>query len=243
MFKIPVFKCDWIDSKNGIKVDDLRWSVVLSTPQQGFLERDEGDDLMGNSTEHYPIISFSFFPQVESFDVMDDFDAICIRGVLARTMVPIRYNSWRYVPIQLKDSLWDTIEDFREVQKERRKKDIYNHHLSMKEYAGLEDEKIAATSNTKIIDRRILSKKTIEKKDDTYDEVVIPVVEKIDKMLKESRESDWIFRGNNDILTEALGTPEYNGRVRAKGKSKPIFPFHGGSCYAGICERILRVTI
>ena len=31
-------------------------------------------------------------------------------GVLARTMVPIRYNSWRYVPIQLKDSLWDTIE-------------------------------------------------------------------------------------------------------------------------------------
>ncbi|KAL6319865.1 hypothetical protein AAG906_036935 [Vitis piasezkii] len=41
---IPIFKCDWIDSKNGIKVDDLR------------------------------------------------------------------YNSWRYVPIQLKDSLWDTIE-------------------------------------------------------------------------------------------------------------------------------------
>ena len=37
-------------------------------------------------------------------------------------------------------------------------------------------------------------------------------------MLKESQESGRIFSGNNDILTEALGTPEYSGRVRAKGK-------------------------
>ena len=31
-------------------------------------------------------------------------------GVLARTMVPIRYRDWRDVPIQLKDKLWDAIE-------------------------------------------------------------------------------------------------------------------------------------
>lgn len=31
-------------------------------------------------------------------------------GVLARTMVPIRYNTWRDVPEQLKDKLWDSIE-------------------------------------------------------------------------------------------------------------------------------------
>ena len=31
-------------------------------------------------------------------------------GVLARTMVPIRYNNWRNVPIQVKNNLWDTIE-------------------------------------------------------------------------------------------------------------------------------------
>ena len=30
-------------------------------------------------------------------------------GVLARTMVPIRYRDWRDVPIQLKDKLWDAI--------------------------------------------------------------------------------------------------------------------------------------
>ena len=33
---------------------------------------------MDNSIEHHPVISS--LPQVESFDVMDDFDAICIRG-------------------------------------------------------------------------------------------------------------------------------------------------------------------
>ena len=36
-------------------------------------------------------------------------------------------------------------------------------------------------------------------------------------MLQQSQESSLSFNGN-DILIEALGTPEYSGRVRAKGK-------------------------
>ena len=44
---------------------------------------------------------------------------------------------------------------------------------------------------------------------------------------KKSRESGRIFSGNNDILTEALGTPKYSGRVRAKGKHyTPCQYFH-----------------
>ncbi|RVW21442.1 hypothetical protein CK203_108825 [Vitis vinifera] len=48
---------------------------------------------------------------------------------------------------------------------------------------------MATTGYTEIIDRSILWKKAMEKKYGTYDEVVILVVEKIDKMLKESQES------------------------------------------------------
>ena len=48
MFRIPVFKCNWVDNKSDIKVDD------------------------------HPLITT--LPQVESFDTMDDFDVICIRG-------------------------------------------------------------------------------------------------------------------------------------------------------------------
>ena len=36
--------------------------------------------------------------------------------------------------------------------------------------------------------------------------------------MKESEENGRSVNGSNDILVEALGTPEYNGRVRAKGK-------------------------
>ncbi|KAL6345336.1 hypothetical protein AAG906_015819 [Vitis piasezkii] len=294
ILKISVFKCDWVDNKNGIKVDDLG----LTLGKQVFYVQDEldprwsvgrGDDLMDNSIEHHPVISS--LPQQEEkpptkrrcrgitrksmiiknrskgvkLVLKYNPDGIYVGqasvhltsflGVLARTMVPIRYNSWRDVPIQVKNKLWDTIEasftldsksrrncmltmgkcfrsfknmltvkyvipfkdqpeDFREVQKERRKKHIYNHHLSRKGYAGLEDEMMATTGYTEIIDRSILWKKAMEKKDGTYDEVVILVVEKIDKMLKESQESDPIFSGNNDILTWAL-------RIRwsrAKGK-------------------------
>ena len=39
-----------------------------------------------------------------------------------------------------------------------------------------------------------------------------------DKPLKESQENGRSVSGSNDILVEALGTLEYSGRVRAKGK-------------------------
>ncbi|RVW69708.1 hypothetical protein CK203_060599 [Vitis vinifera] len=206
---------------------DPRWSVVLSTPQKDFLDRERGDDLVDNFIEHHPFIGA--LPQVEAFDAMDDSDAICMRGestvhltsylgVLARTMVPITYKTWHVVPKELKDKLWDCIEDYREVQKERRKKHIYNHHLSRKGYAGLEEEMMVASGLTETIDRSILWKKAREKKDGTFDEVAIPVIEKIDKLLKESEENGRSVNGSNDILVEALGTPEYSGRVRAKGK-------------------------
>ena len=36
--------------------------------------------------------------------------------------------------------------------------------------------------------------------------------------MKESQESGISYSGNNDILAQALGTPEYISRVQAKGK-------------------------
>ncbi|RVW40159.1 hypothetical protein CK203_086194 [Vitis vinifera] len=81
-----------------------------------------------------------------------------------------------------------------------------------KGYAGLEDEMMATTGYTEIIDRSILWKKAMEKKMALMMKLSYQWWRKIDKMLKESRESGRIFSGNNDILTEALGTPEYSGR-------------------------------
>ncbi|RVW24553.1 hypothetical protein CK203_090862 [Vitis vinifera] len=324
MFRIPVFKCNWVDNKSGIKVDEFGLTLVdftkmahksdpfhFSLPSQA---TKDSDDFMDNSIEHHPLITT--LAQVESFDTMDDSDVICIRGdcegfwidnkssmhgfkgrenpsqkkyrgttrksmiirnrnrgiklvikynadgiyvgessvhltsylgVLARTMVPIRYNTWRDVPEQLKDKLWDSIEIaftldkksrrncmltlgkcFRSFKntltvkhilpfkdepellkkppaeyhfiddedwnifvknrlsensstKQRRKKHIYNHHLSRKGYAGLEEE--------------------------------------MDELMKESQESGISYSGSNDILSQALGTPEYTGRFELKGST------------------------
>ena len=53
-------------------------------------------------------------------------------GVLARTMVPIRYKDWRDVPIPLKDKLWDSIEVT----------NLYSKKLLIKYYHSLQDEDI-----------------------------------------------------------------------------------------------------
>ena len=53
-------------------------------------------------------------------------------GVLARTMVPIRYRDWQDVPIPLKDKLWDSIEVT----------NLYSKRLVIKYYHSLQYEDI-----------------------------------------------------------------------------------------------------
>ncbi|KAL6321186.1 hypothetical protein AAG906_015530 [Vitis piasezkii] len=112
MFRIPIFKCDWVDNKNGIKVDELgftlvdfskighksdpfilasqakqvfyvedqldpKWSIVLSIPPKDFNNMEGLDDFTDNCMEHHPFISS--MPKVESFDVMDESEAIYMR--------------------------------------------------------------------------------------------------------------------------------------------------------------------
>ena len=113
MFRIPIFKCNWVDNKSGIKVDefeftlvdftkmahksdpfiltshakqvfyvqdqlDQRWSIILSTPQKYFFNIEDSNDFMNYCIEHHPLITT--LAQVESFDVVDDSNTICIRG-------------------------------------------------------------------------------------------------------------------------------------------------------------------
>nr|CAN78432.1 hypothetical protein VITISV_023303 [Vitis vinifera] len=112
MFRIPIFKCDWVDNKNGIKVDELgftlidfskighrsdsfnlgsqakqvfyvddqldpKWSIVLSIPPKDFNNMEGLDDFTDNCMEHHPFISS--MPEVESFNVMDESEAIYMR--------------------------------------------------------------------------------------------------------------------------------------------------------------------
>ncbi|KAL0545857.1 hypothetical protein IC582_015753 [Cucumis melo] len=61
-------------------------------------------------------------------------------GVCVRQQIPITYNSWKEVPNELKDKIYDCISDYSRIQRERRSKCVYNHHMSRKGYANLADE-------------------------------------------------------------------------------------------------------
>ncbi|RVW42076.1 hypothetical protein CK203_093330 [Vitis vinifera] len=148
-------------------------------------------------------------------------------------MVPITYKTWHVVPKELKDKLWDCIESmltvkyilpFKDQPELLKRPPIKYTFIRDEEWTMFvkdrlsENFKMVASGLTETIDRSILWKKAREKNDGTFDEVAIPVIKKIDKLLKESEENGRSVNGSNDILVEALGTPEYSGRVRAKGK-------------------------
>ncbi|KAL6326328.1 hypothetical protein AAG906_005522 [Vitis piasezkii] len=112
MFRIPIFKCDWVDNKNGIKFDELEFTLVdfskkghksdpfilasqakqvfyvedqldpkcsisLSISPKDFNNMEGLDDFTDNCMEHHPFISS--MPEVESFDAMDELEAIYMR--------------------------------------------------------------------------------------------------------------------------------------------------------------------
>ena len=103
--QIPLFKCDWVDNKNGINIDELgftsvdldrvghksdsfilasqakqvfyvpdqmnpKYSIVLSTPQRDYYDKDDEDDLndgcLGDD------ICTIVLPTIESFDVVEE---------------------------------------------------------------------------------------------------------------------------------------------------------------------------
>ncbi|RVW63030.1 hypothetical protein CK203_062927 [Vitis vinifera] len=72
-------------------------------------------------------------------------------GTITRTHVPIIVESWRKVPKETKEKLWDLITEYRKVQKSRRDKHIYNHYLGRKGYARFEQDIDELLENAKEI--------------------------------------------------------------------------------------------
>ncbi|KAL6310976.1 hypothetical protein AAG906_019942 [Vitis piasezkii] len=116
MFNICVFKCDWVDSKNGVKVDELGFTLVdlskighksdpfiLATQaQQVFYVEDqakmelfdiEGDDnIADNCMEHHPFANG--MPNIKSFDEVEDYDEICMRLIVRGFGLKIKLNTF-----------------------------------------------------------------------------------------------------------------------------------------------------
>ena len=108
MFRIPVFKCNWVDDKSGIKVYEFEFALVdftmmahksnsfilVSQAKKVFYVQDQLDPrwsivLSTLQKDFFNIEDPDDFmnnsivttlAQVESFDAMDESNVICIRG-------------------------------------------------------------------------------------------------------------------------------------------------------------------
>ncbi|KAI5345950.1 hypothetical protein L3X38_013827 [Prunus dulcis] len=109
--------------------------------------------------------------------------------------------------------------DFESVHSQHaqiREKLEYNHRLSRKGYAGLEDE-LEETMPGVEIDRSTLWKRARQDKHGNIpDPKVAEKAKIIDELQKQVSEGKVSVYGSNDVLTMALG-PEHPGRVRAVG--------------------------
>ncbi|KAL4028299.1 hypothetical protein IC575_011492 [Cucumis melo] len=199
-------------------------------------------------------------------------------GVCVRQQIPITYNSWKEVPNELKDKIYDCIsmsfdlqpnakhsilmsasrkfrtfkttltqkyilpskdqpsllqfppkiyshinqedwesfvdaklseewEDYSRIQRERRSKCVYNHHMSRKGYANLADE-LKITHDVSY--RSTLWKEARKgKNNDYFDDATRDCASRIDELVATNK--------NEDILTDTLGSKEHGGRVRGVG--------------------------
>ncbi|KAA0060814.1 putative serine/threonine-protein kinase nek2 [Cucumis melo var. makuwa] len=126
----------------------------------------------------------------------------------------IEQNHWEEF---VRSRLSETFQEKRKLQQDRRSKNKYNHRISRKGYANLKEE-MKGGSNEVYVDRAKMWKKARVNKQGQYDnDDIQQVVHKIDEISMNTDSSSVNRHCSNDVLTQALGTKEHNGRVRGVG--------------------------
>ncbi|XP_061988645.1 uncharacterized protein LOC133712759 [Rosa rugosa] len=115
----------------------------------------------------------------------------------------------------------------REKQKIKRKENKYPHRLSRKGYANFQEE-LAEKIPIEELDRATMWIKARQDKSGNFKgPAVKKKVEKIESLKRKVSEGEINPEGTDDVLTLALGNPEYPGRVRGVGGFvKPSAYFH-----------------
>ncbi|XP_019170300.1 PREDICTED: uncharacterized protein LOC109165811 [Ipomoea nil] len=106
-----------------------------------------------------------------------------------------------------------------ELQKSRRKKNLYPHRLARKGYARLASEISTELCDDDEVNRAILWKKgRTSKQGEVQGDVLKTKFTKIDEYIQQKQDGLLQLQGpNEDILTQALESKEHGGRVRAIG--------------------------
>ncbi|KAA0056793.1 uncharacterized protein E5676_scaffold701G00380 [Cucumis melo var. makuwa] len=147
-------RCDLIDTKNGVRVDDLGFTLV-DLNRIGMTREDEEIpyirvDCEGawdtfNSRLEDQIFNFDVHRVVEYNELDQSIGESATKlksfiGTTVRVHVPISYQSWKDVSTELKDKIYELIEMVSNKGHEWRKNNKYNHRMLQKGYANLAEE-------------------------------------------------------------------------------------------------------
>ncbi|KAK3193869.1 hypothetical protein Dsin_025179 [Dipteronia sinensis] len=219
MFKIPVFKCDWVESNGGIKVDDLGYTLVdlnrvvmepIDTPTSPKKARGMARLVINRANENKIVVPFDECGVPAGEEGQKLSTAI---GILARTTIPLTYTDWRKVSDHVKEIMWECIIAIFEVDLRAKKKIIFS--------IGEKFQTFRNTLTTKYIIPFMNRPEALENPPLVYNFI---------------QKSDWdsfvaIRRSEQfrvlHILTQAFGSKEHTGRVRGVGKFvTPTSYFH-----------------
>ncbi|KAL8099803.1 hypothetical protein AgCh_032166 [Apium graveolens] len=151
-------------------------------------------------------------------------------GVLARTKSPIMYSSWKLVPKETKNKIWDCVKKWREFKSNLSRKYVlhYIHEPEALKYPPEDynfiekahwDMFIAQRTTDEFLEihdkqskRRELNKYNHRMSRKGY----ANLEQEMAKMKKAVREGEVTVSGVDDVLAKVLGSAEHKGRVRGQ---------------------------
>ncbi|KAF4398829.1 hypothetical protein G4B88_028192 [Cannabis sativa] len=111
-------------------------------------------------------------------------------------------------------------QELRKLQQARRAENDNPHRLGRKGYPNLEYELQQQRNTEEEIERAVLWKEARKDKKGEYaKESDKEIASTIDSLLEKRKQGEVVEIGTNDILSQALRTPESYGRVRARGRN------------------------
>ncbi|KAE8661890.1 hypothetical protein F3Y22_tig00113722pilonHSYRG00260 [Hibiscus syriacus] len=125
---------------NGETDDMLEYHVVLGTMESDQSSSHDEDSkqrgltIKGKTTKGKVIVTYNKKGVPIGIEVTK---LASFEGMVARSMVPITYATWRDVEQEQKEDLWQNILEISQKAKKMRGQHRYNHRLSRKGYAGL----------------------------------------------------------------------------------------------------------
>ncbi|KAH9722948.1 protein kinase domain-containing protein [Citrus sinensis] len=312
--KNVLFKCDWVDDR-GVNVDELGFIVVnldrigyksdcfilVSHAKQVFYVKDQLDN---SKSVVCSVSSKCNYSNEDLCDGIDEYAPLSNNfpefgkkrndlrnyiGMIVRARVPIIYDEWRKVPLDIKETLWthfqekfklslkaktqvfkwmgialrgfrcklaneyilpnannlsslkkppfeyegirkedwksfvdkilsEAFQEKSKAAKEKRAKNMYNHHLGSTGYAGLLHKRLDLGVTECEIDRNEAWLLAHRRKYGTYTPEVQQVVERISELRSQVEQGTFQSQGPNDILGEALQKKPSGSRVQGLGQ-------------------------